>query len=794
MPVYQQKIEGKSDKKPLQKKGKGIALSQLNDDRPEAVAQKQVQKVISNSPQLQRAAQLQSIVNARNIPPSPIQKKENRTGLPDNLKAGIENLSGHSMDDVKVHFNSSKPSQLNAHAYTKGSDIHVASGQEKHLPHEAWHVAQQKQGRVQPTMRMKGVSINDDPGLEKEADVMGGKAVQMKMDAQASPKSVRKEPGSETPSASSLESLPFQFAGRSSMVQPPHRVQHLSGVGPRPKQASQLKAAVNTPKRPSPQVIQFGKRERKKRQRARQIDAHGRRQRFKKQLKEAADPLKKAEELEKKHQGDALAMANLKNAWADTQNGAFRTQRARFKDELSASLDPYEHAKGLQETHKEDGWALSNLENAWSDTIGESFRARQGQHVPVGQAVPGGQPPAPQVANYDGEPGNLRVLGHEAVGDHAVNHAEIQKAIQELKRERRSGKKNIHSKLLALHKRIRVAKDDETEEAAKASFNNYFGSKKEGGYYHDMMSTNVTNAKLMAKLQGKGYEFEHDDNTLQTTVSKNGVPVYRLHAGMTAFDPENDPAPGGRQMFTKKGSPGKQYVADDYGVPTGRYAYTVRSGYHMGQFIRGQTLTGKYAQHLNLRRPSHYEALRLKLLNQATVPNKDLPVPAGPPHNVRDLTDSELLFFHQAYGSGPSQRGISASRSAKPLLSNEAGGFAHGDRFARKIRLDLGQVPLKGQNETPMLVNWHHGIAGVGNPVAAPKQRFLEYEAGDISSINKVQYSANYSQKHLQWSTGKNRELYLRHIAPEFLADPEHPLTGTDKLPRVEKDKKDATT
>ena len=109
-----------------------------------------------------------------------VQRKGNKTGLPDNLKSGVENLSGFSMDDVKVHYNSSQPAQLNALAYAQGTDIHVAPGQEKHLPHEAWHVAQQKQGRVQPTMQMKaGVAVNDDPGLENEADVMGAKAVQM---------------------------------------------------------------------------------------------------------------------------------------------------------------------------------------------------------------------------------------------------------------------------------------------------------------------------------------------------------------------------------------------------------------------------------------------------------------------------------------------------------------------------------------------------------------------------------------------------------------------------------------
>jgi hypothetical protein len=108
------------------------------------------------------------------------EAKPNKTGLPDNLKAGVENLSGMSMDHVKVHYNSSQPSQLNALAYAQGSDIHVAPGQEQHLPHEAWHVVQQAQGRVQPTRQMKeGTPINDDKGLESEADVMGAKALQM---------------------------------------------------------------------------------------------------------------------------------------------------------------------------------------------------------------------------------------------------------------------------------------------------------------------------------------------------------------------------------------------------------------------------------------------------------------------------------------------------------------------------------------------------------------------------------------------------------------------------------------
>ena len=111
------------------------------------------------------------------------QQKPNNTGLPDNLKSGIENLSGISMDNVNVHYNSSKPAQLNALAYAQGTDIHLGAGQEQHLPHEAWHVVQQAEGRVQPTMQMaEGTAINDDQGLEHEADVMGAKAAQFAKD------------------------------------------------------------------------------------------------------------------------------------------------------------------------------------------------------------------------------------------------------------------------------------------------------------------------------------------------------------------------------------------------------------------------------------------------------------------------------------------------------------------------------------------------------------------------------------------------------------------------------------
>ena len=160
-----------------QKQSASEPTFQFVDNRLEAITQRKLQEMVNSSPQAKQTAQLQSMADNHSLLQQPIQKKENKIGLPDNLKTGIENLSGYSMDDVKVHYNSSKPAQLQAHAYAQGTDIHLGSGQEKHLPHEAWHVIQKKQGRVKSTLQMKGgVDINDDAGLEKEANVMGAKA------------------------------------------------------------------------------------------------------------------------------------------------------------------------------------------------------------------------------------------------------------------------------------------------------------------------------------------------------------------------------------------------------------------------------------------------------------------------------------------------------------------------------------------------------------------------------------------------------------------------------------------
>ena len=106
----------------------------------------------------------------------PLQAKAAEGGLPPALQAGIAQLSDEDLSDVQVHAGSARPAELGALAYAQGNDIHLGPGQDRHLPHEAWHLVQQRQGRVRPTAQAAGMPVNDDPALEHEADVMGARA------------------------------------------------------------------------------------------------------------------------------------------------------------------------------------------------------------------------------------------------------------------------------------------------------------------------------------------------------------------------------------------------------------------------------------------------------------------------------------------------------------------------------------------------------------------------------------------------------------------------------------------
>ena len=108
----------------------------------------------------------------------PIVRKsssKNTTGIPDKMKCQFETYSGMSFDNVRVHYNSDKPKQMQALAYTQADQVYIAPGQERHLGHELGHIIQQCRGQVRAMGSLNGQAINDSPVLEHEADMIAAR-------------------------------------------------------------------------------------------------------------------------------------------------------------------------------------------------------------------------------------------------------------------------------------------------------------------------------------------------------------------------------------------------------------------------------------------------------------------------------------------------------------------------------------------------------------------------------------------------------------------------------------------
>lgn len=103
--------------------------------------------------------------------------------LPEDVRAKMDAAFGFDFSSVRIH-EGEHAAELGALAYTQGSSIHFAPGQyaphsergQELLGHELAHVVQQAQGRVQATAQAKGAALNDDAGLEREADELGARA------------------------------------------------------------------------------------------------------------------------------------------------------------------------------------------------------------------------------------------------------------------------------------------------------------------------------------------------------------------------------------------------------------------------------------------------------------------------------------------------------------------------------------------------------------------------------------------------------------------------------------------
>jgi len=132
----------------------GVIYSSLSitDNRSSTANQRRLVEGINNSPQSIAQRQLQEQMNANPtvvlLPFQRVSAEEgeplqgrfeaaqpiNKTGLPDNLKTGIETLSGTDISDVRVHKNSNKPApvlqryNLNANSLNIAGEDHDISG------------------------------------------------------------------------------------------------------------------------------------------------------------------------------------------------------------------------------------------------------------------------------------------------------------------------------------------------------------------------------------------------------------------------------------------------------------------------------------------------------------------------------------------------------------------------------------------------------------------------------------------------------------------------------------------
>jgi hypothetical protein len=105
------------------------------------------------------------------------------SALPRLVLGKMEAAFGTDFSAVRIHEGARAP-RAGALAYTTGHDIHFAPGRydpashagQELLGHELAHVVQQREGRVSATGQAAGLAINDDEGLEREADELGARA------------------------------------------------------------------------------------------------------------------------------------------------------------------------------------------------------------------------------------------------------------------------------------------------------------------------------------------------------------------------------------------------------------------------------------------------------------------------------------------------------------------------------------------------------------------------------------------------------------------------------------------
>ena len=103
------------------------------------------------------------------FPNQEAQREPGGVPLPAAIQKEYEEKSGVPLDDVRVHYDSSIPSEFNAKAFTYGNAIYLGVGEQNSLEHEVVHTIQQKLGIVNPTHTENSLPVNTDPKYEVDS-------------------------------------------------------------------------------------------------------------------------------------------------------------------------------------------------------------------------------------------------------------------------------------------------------------------------------------------------------------------------------------------------------------------------------------------------------------------------------------------------------------------------------------------------------------------------------------------------------------------------------------------------
>jgi hypothetical protein len=249
-------------------------------------------------------------------------------------------------------------------------------------------------------------------------------------------------------------------------------------------------------------------------------------------------------------------------------------------------------------------------------------------------------------------------------------------------------------------------------------------------------------------LMKYGLKYVEDPHKQEDVVlrTKDKAIILTIQRGDFAFV-EAEKQGAVRTIYHKRGKAmgaNNEYVQDDMGVFTRRYAYLEKNKHQFRDLLNRHVLEGRWPADQtvkNGRRP--YTQINPGLRDKVS----------GLPRGETFTHGYQLAYVHQELGSGPQQRGVSAtSTPAHEVFSNQGKSFRSEDGV--RIQIDLAKVPI-GSTTEPEFVN-HYAYQARKN--AKPL-------IGGYAIIGTEPRGFD----HYKWSVKKNRELFLKTAKPAFI-------------------------